>query len=75
MLFSGKENVFRCLAAHGIRFTEMRFWCLFPEFVLRNEIYGKSFPAFVSGKYFPKNEIHFFTEHHFSIFLSLCSIT
>ena len=31
-----------------------------------NEIYGKSFPAFVSGKYFPENEIHFFTENHFS---------
>ena len=57
MLISGKGKCFHVFGCISKNFPENIFWCLFPEFVLRNEIYGKSFPAFVSEKFFPKNEI------------------
>ena len=61
MLFSGKENVFRSLAASefvlrkinsGVWFVQTFYGKLLP-------FYEKSFPVFVSVKHFTENEIHF----------------
>ena len=68
MLFSRKENVFRCLAASefvlrkinfGVWFVQTFYGKWLPFYGKWLPFYGKSFPVFVSVKHFTENEIHF----------------
>ena len=61
MLFSGKENVFKCLAAleFVLRKINSSVWFVQTFYGKWLLFYGKSFPVFVSVKHFTKNEIHF----------------
>ena len=59
--FSGKENVFRCLAASEFVLRKINFGVWFVQTFYGKWLpfYGKSFPVFVSIKHFTENEIHF----------------
>ena len=68
MLFSGKENVFRCLAASKFVLRKINSCVWFVQTFYKKWLpfYGKSIPIFGSVKHFMENEIRFFTENQFS---------
>ena len=61
MLFSGKENVFRCLAASEFVLRKINFgvWFVQTFYGKWHPFYGKSIPMFGLVKHFTENEILF----------------
>ena len=61
MLFSGKENVFRCLAVSEfvLRKINSGVWFIQTFYEKLLPFYGKSTPMFVSVKHFTENRIRF----------------